>query len=115
MTLGFALKEKNTQKAHFVFYSKVVHIVPSSFVFLKYMLIFLTPFHANYSLFPGDKLSALIGANTNVEWKAKEKALNKNLQIAIKKRISEKEKRVGGGQEVNKRSTVREYSEHVKY
>lgn len=87
MALGFALKEQNTQKAHFVFYSKVVHIVPSSFVFLKYMLIFLTPFHANYSLFPGDKLSALIGANTNVEWK-----VNKNLQIAIKKEFQRKRK-----------------------
>lgn len=91
MALGFALKEQNTQKAHFVFYSKVVHIVPSSFVFLKYMQIFLTPFHANYSLFPGDKLSALIGANTNVEWKAKEK-VNKNLQIAIKKEFQRKRK-----------------------
>lgn len=92
MALGFALEEQNTRKAHFVFYSKVVHIVPSSFVFLKYMQIFLTPFHANHSLFPGDKLSALIGANTNVECKAKEKALKKNLQMAIKKEFQRKRK-----------------------
>lgn len=90
MALGFAIKEQNTQKAHFVFYSKVVHIVPSSFVFLKCMQIFLTPFHGNDSLFPDDKLNALIGDNTNVEWKAKEKVLKKNLQIAIKKEFQKK-------------------------
>lgn len=87
---GLQLKNRTRKRHILCFIPRLFTLFLHHLYFWNACRFFLHLFHGNDSLFPDDKLNALIGDNTNVEWKAKEKVLKKNLQIAIKKEFQKK-------------------------